>query len=193
MGRAGRHDAFSSDEELLAAYSRGSTAAAREIMDRHATGVLRLAAGMLGNRADAEDVTQEVMLRLWKIAPDWRAGRAKVSTWLWRVTVNLCMDRLRRAGRTRPAPDADPVDDGPAPAERLMEEERVKALYRGLAELPERQRTAVVLRHMEGMSNPDIAETLETSVEAVESLLTRGMRELRLRLGPRRDELGWKA
>lgn len=162
-------------------------------MDRHATGVLRLAAGMLGNRADAEDVTQEVMLRLWKLAPDWRAGRAKVSTWLWRVTVNLCMDRLRRARRTHPAADADPIDEGPAPADRLMERERVRALYQGLAELPERQRTAVVLRHIKGMSNPDIAETLETSVEAVESLLTRGMRELRLRLGPRRDDLGWEA
>ena len=193
MGRAGRHDAFPSDDELLAAYSRGSSAAARQIMERHGTGVLRLATRMLGNRADAEDVTQEVMLRLWKLAPDWRSGRAKVSTWLWRVTVNLCMDRLRRAGRTPPAADADPIDDGPAPADRLMERERVKALYRGLAGLPERQRTAVVLRHIEGMSNPDIAETLETSVEAVESLLTRGMRELRLRLGPRRDDLGWQA
>ena len=193
MGRAGRHDSFPSDDELLAAYARGSAEAAREIMDRHATGVLRLAAGMLANRADAEDVTQEVMLRLWKLAPDWRAGRAKVSTWLWRVTVNLCMDRLRKAGRTRPADDVDPIDDGPAPADRLMERERVKALYQGLAELPERQRAAVVLRHIEGMSNPDIAEILETTVEAVESLLTRGMRELRLLLGPRRGELGWEA
>lgn len=193
MGTAGRHGAFPSDDELLAAYARGSTEAAREIVDRHTAGVLRLAAGMLGNRADAEDVTQEVMLRLWKIAPDWRAGRAKVSTWLWRVTVNLCMDRLRRAGRTRTAADADPIDDSPAPADRLMERERVEALYRGLAELPERQRTAVVLRHIEGLSNPDIAETLETSVEAVESLLTRGMRQLRIRLGPRREDLGWEA
>ena len=146
-------------------------------MDRHATGVLRLAAGMLGNRADAEDVAQQVMLRHWKIASDWRRPGQGLD-----VAV---------AGHRQPV--HGPVAQGGRDADRLMEEERVKALYRGLAQLPERQRTAVVLRHIEGMSNPDIAATLETSVEAVESLLTRGMRELRLRLSPRRDELGWKA
>ena len=193
MGRAGRNGVFLSDEDLLGAYVRGDSAAASEIVDRYAAGVLRLAARMLGNSADAEEVAQEVMLRLWKFAPDWQPGRAKVSTWIWRVTVNHCTDRLRKAGSTSLDLTPELKDGGPSPSDRIMDSERVEALYRSLDELPERQRTAVVLRHIEGMSNPEVAGILETSVDAVESLLTRGMRELRRRLGPRRDELGWKA
>ena len=73
----------------------------------------------------------------------------------------------------------------------MIENQRLEVLYSALDALPERQRSAVVLRHIEGMSTPEIAEILETSVEAVESLLTRGLRELRRQLGHRREELGW--
>ena len=178
---------------MLAAYADGNPEAAREIIDRYAGGMLRLSTRMLGNHADAEEVTQEAMLRLWRIAPEWRSGQAKVSTWLWRVTVNLCTDRLRKATTASLDSVPEPEDHRPAEVDRMIGNQRIKALYSGLDQLPERQRTAVVLRHIEGMSNPEIAGVMETSVEAVESLLTRGMRQLRKILGPARTELGWTA
>ena len=182
-----------SDDDLLEAFVEGSPTAAAVIVDRHAPGVLRLAVRMLGNRADAEEVTQEVMLRLWQNAHRWQSGRAKLSTWLWRVTANLCTDRLRKARTTSIDAIPEPEDQGTPAVERVIENQRLEVLYSALDALPERQRSAVVLRHIEGMSNPEIAEILETSVEAVESLLTRGLRGLRRQLGHRREELGWTA
>jgi RNA polymerase sigma-70 factor (ECF subfamily) len=134
-------------------------------------------------------VAQEAMLRLWRLAPDWRDGEAQVATWLYRVASNLCIDRLRRrrerTGETLP----ETVDPAPAPIDRLAQEDRAAALQAALATLPDRQRLAVVLRHFEERSNPEIAATLDVSVEAVESLLARARRALAARLLPRRTEL----
>ena len=166
---------------------------------RHAPRVFALARRMLGETAEAEDVTQETMLRLWKIAPAWEAERAALATWLYRVASNLCIDRLRRrrhVGRhvgheagTGALPELP--DDGPGPECRLQARDRAEALAAALAALPERQRLAIVLRHIEERSNPETARILDTSVEAVESLLARARRDLAARLAPRRAELGF--
>ena len=180
-----------SDEELLAAYGRGEARAARVLTDRLLPGVWRTARRLLGDEAEAEDVAQEAMLRLWRIAPDWRAGEAKVSTWLYRVAVNLCTDRLRR--RRSVALDAvpEPEDGAPGAAAGLMQADRMAALDAALMALPERQRQAVVLRHLEGLANPEIAEIMALGVEAVESLTSRGKRNLAAALAGRRDDLGY--
>lgn len=180
-----------SDEALLAAYGRGEARAARVLTDRLLPGVWRTARRLLGDEAEAEDVAQEAMLRLWRIAPDWRAGEAKVSTWLYRVAVNLCTDRLRR--RRGVALDAvpEPEDGAPGAAAGLMEADRMAALDAALMALPERQRQAVVLRHLEGLANPEIAEIMALGVEAVESLTARGKRNLTAALAGRRDDLGY--
>jgi hypothetical protein len=102
-----------SDEALLAAYGRGEARAARALADRLLPGVWRTARRLLGDAAEAEDVAQEAMLRLWRIAPDWRAGEAKVSTWLYRVTVNLCTDRLRRRRGVALDAMSEPEDGAP--------------------------------------------------------------------------------
>ncbi|MGG7643685.1 RNA polymerase sigma factor [Rhodovulum sp. YNF3179] len=183
-------DADLSDDVLLLRYANGDGAAARVLTARHAPRVLGLAQRMLGDRAEAEDVTQEAMLRLWRRAPDWRQGEARLSTWLWRVTANLCTDRLRRRRGVALDSVPEPADAAPSADQRLMAADRVAALDRALAALPERQRLAVVLRHIEGASNPEIAETLDTSVEAVESLLARGRRALAAALGGEKEKLG---
>ncbi|TMV66653.1 sigma-70 family RNA polymerase sigma factor, partial [Thioclava sp. BHET1] len=85
-----------SDDALLLLYAGGDTEAARLLSSRLAPLCLRVAYRLLGDRAEAEDVTQEAMLRLWKIASDWRSGEAKVSTWIYRVVTNLCTDQLRK-------------------------------------------------------------------------------------------------
>ncbi len=185
-------DSETSDEVLLARYGAGDAVAARVLATRMVPRVTAFAARMLGgDRAEAEDVAQETMLRLWRIAPDWRAGEAKVSTWALRVASNLCTDRLRRRRGQDLDSIPEPEDRAPGVQAGMMQAERVAALDAALALLPERQRQAVVLRHIEGLSNPEIAGIMGIGTEAVESLTARGKRALAAALSGRRDELGY--
>ncbi len=183
-----------SNETLLVLYANGDPDAARLLTGRLAPRVLGYATRLLADRAEAEDVTQEAMLRLWRVAPDWRRGEAQVSTWLYRVVTNLVTDQ-RRARARRPAvtlDDAPEVADGGTSAVAgLIEADRMTALEAALAQLPERQRQAVVLRHIEGLTNPEIALVMSIGVEAVESLTARGKRALAAILAGRRQELGY--
>jgi RNA polymerase sigma-70 factor (ECF subfamily) len=176
------------DTELVARYAAGDQAAARLLTHRHAPRVFALARRMLGDTAEAEDVTQEAMLRLWRIAPEWEE-RAALGTWLYRVASNLCIDRLRRRRPTAEVPDLP--DERPGVLRGLEARDRAAALQAALARLPDRQRLAVLLRHFEDRSNPEIAAVLEVSVEAVESLLARARRALAADLADRRAELGY--
>lgn len=183
------------DEALLVLYANGDPGAARVLAMRLVPRLLAYAARLLGgDRAEAEDVVQETMLRLWKMAPDWRSGEAKVATWAFRVATNLCTDRRRALGRRGPVgldDEAPEVPDAaPGVEAALMANDRLSALEQALAALPERQRQAVVLRHIEGLANPEIAAIMGIGVEAVESLTARGKRALAALLSGRREELG---
>lgn len=179
------------DDALLVAFGNGDREAARALTARLAPRVLGYAARMLGDRAEAEDVVQEAMLRLWRTAPNWRLGEAKVSTWLYRVTANLCTDRLRRRRGVGLDAVPEPEDGRPSAEDGLQQAARMAALDHALAGLPERQRQAVILRHIEGLANPEIAEVMDIGVEAVESLTARGKRALAAALADRREELGF--
>ncbi|MGR3342322.1 MAG: RNA polymerase sigma factor [Paracoccaceae bacterium] len=181
-----------SDEALLVAFGNGDRHAARALTQRLTPRVLGYAARLLGDRAEAEDVTQDAMLRLWRIAPDWRQGEAKITTWLYRVVSNLCTDRLRRRRSVGLDAVSEPVDDAPSAGELMVEDQRQAALQQALLDLPNRQRQAVVLRHIEGVANPEIAQAMDISVEAVESLTARGKRALAQALAGRREELGYQ-
>ncbi len=180
-----------SDEALLVLYANGDPVAARVLTARLAPRALGFASRMLADRAEAEDVTQEALLRLWRIAPDWRQGEARISTWLYRVVANLCTDRLRRRVPLALDAVAEPEDDAPGALAGMIEADRAAALQAALARLPDRQREAVVLRHLEGLSNPEIAEVMGIGIEAVESLTARGKRALAVALARRRGELGY--
>lgn len=183
------------DEEaaLLAAFASGDRQAAAQLTARLGPRTFGLALRLLGDRSEAEDVAQEAMLRLWRIAPDWRHGEARVSTWLYRVTLNLVTDRRRRARGRMAALDevAEPADPAPGAARRMLDAQRHDALQVALMQLPERQREAVVLRHIEELANPEIAGIMEISTEAVESLTARGKRALAAILAGQRAELGY--
>ncbi|MCG6882964.1 MAG: RNA polymerase sigma factor [Silicimonas sp.] len=183
------------DAALLVAYANGDSAAGRDLLSRLAPRLFGYAARVLGDHAEAEDVVQETMLRLWRIAPEWRQGEAQVSTWVYRVAVNLCTDRLRRR-RTRGQVDidavAEPASDMASAVEAMTEKDRADALQAALDTLPERQRQAVVLRHIEGLANAEIAEIMDIGIEAVESLTARGKRALKAVLSGRKEELGYE-
>ncbi len=182
------------DDVLLQRYAAGDRLAARALTLRLTPVVFAQAYRSLGNQADAEDVTQEALMRLWRQAPEWRVGEAKVTTWLYRVTANLCTDRLRRRGKTGPALDeiAEPEDPKPGVETVLQDKARVSALELAMSGLPDRQREAVSLRHIEELSNPEIADRLQVSVEAVESLVSRAKRALKAALTDQKDALGYK-
>jgi RNA polymerase sigma-70 factor, ECF subfamily len=177
--------------DLLARVANGDRQAAEALTDLIAPRLLRFAARMLGDLTEAEDVTQEAMLRLWRMAPDWQDGGAQPSTWVFRVASNLCTDRLRRR---RPHTEAgiDLPDPGQSQDARLMQQTRARALETALQALPERQRQAVILRHLEGLTNPEIAAIMMVGVEAVESLTARGKRNLSAILAGQRDALGYE-
>jgi len=157
---------------------------------RFTPGGVAHAQGVVGDAAEGEDVAQEAMMRLWRVAPEWRSGEAQVSTWLYRVVANLCTDRLRKRRTVAIDSVPEPVDPRLSADASLQQQERAAALHEALLHLPDRQRQAVVLRHIEGLTNPQIATILGVGVEAVESLTARGKRALgRLLLG-RRAELG---
>lgn len=184
-----------SDEALLVLYANGDRGAARMLTLRLTPRVLSYATRVLGERTEAEDIAQDAMLRLWRVAGVWRQGEARVSTWLYRVVTNLCTDRLRaRRRRATAALDTTPevADATPGVEARLIATDRLSALEAALAALPDRQRQAVVLRHIEGLPNPEIAEVMGIGVEAVESLTARGKRMLAARLSGRRAELGYE-
>ena len=181
-----------SDEALLVLYANGDPGAARALTLRLTPRVLGFAARMLSDRTEAEDVAQEAMLRLWRMAPDWQQGEARVATWLYRVASNLCLDRLRRSRPRGLCDVAEPEDTTPGVISRMIEADRVLALDAALAALPDRQRQAVVLRHIEGLSNPEIAAVMDIGVEAVESLVARGKKGLAALLSGRRAELGYE-
>ncbi len=184
-----------SDDALLVLYANGDPDAARLLAQRLVPRVLGYASRVLADRTEAEDVAQEAMMRLWRMAPDWRHDEAKVSTWLYRVVTNLCTDRLRtRTRRRTEALDAvaEPEDGAVSVVAAMIEADRMAALHAALSGLPDRQREAVVLRHMEGLTNPEIAEIMQIGVEAVESLTARGKRALTVALSGKREALGYE-
>jgi RNA polymerase sigma-70 factor (ECF subfamily) len=176
-----------SDEALMARVARGDEAAYRLLTRRHVPVMLGLARRILGNTADAEDVAQEAMLRVWTHAPRWQP-LALFRTWLTRVVVNLCLDRKRRAPWVELDAAGEIVDPARGPGEQAERVERDRLVTAAIAELPARQRTAIVLTYGDGMSNAQVAEILDTTVSAVETLLVRGKQNLRRALDRVIDE-----
>jgi RNA polymerase sigma-70 factor (ECF subfamily) len=170
------------DAELIERVGRQDPAAVRSLVARKLPRLLALAMRMLGDRMEAEDVAQEVFVRIWKQASLWREGDAKFDTWIHRVALNLCYDRLR--GRREDPRDelpevADPSALPDARLEARAQDERVRA---ALAALPARQREALVLCYYQEMSTIDAAALMGITVDALESLLARARRNLRAQL-----------
>jgi RNA polymerase sigma-70 factor (ECF subfamily) len=170
------------DAELVARVGRGDRAAAAQLMSRHLPKMLSLARRMLSDSAEAEDAVQDAFMRLWTHAARWQPGKAKFETWLYRVTLNKCFDRLRRRPTLAIEAAMEVPDPTPGPAASLENAAMAEQIEAAIAALPERQRAAIQLCHFQECGNIEAAEILGISVEALESLLARGRRALRIRL-----------
>lgn len=166
----------------MAAVAEHDEAAFALLIDRHLKGLRSFLYRTCGNAADAEEFAQETFLRLWRQAHRWQPGRVRFTTWLYRIGRNLAIDGFRKHREQPIAVLPDAVDEGDA-LDTALERTRLQTRVRGaIGQLPERQRTALLLCHYQGMSNPDAALVLEVSVDALESLLSRARRTLKLTL-----------
>ncbi|HEY6336564.1 MAG TPA: RNA polymerase sigma factor [Alphaproteobacteria bacterium] len=183
-----------SDEVLVARTAKGDGDAFRVLMERHVRRGLRLAMRIMGNASDADEIVQDAFLRLWTKAETWQPGRGKFTTWFFRILVNLCLDRRRRASPLPLESAGDPADPRPSALAKIYDDEVGLAVRRAIGELPERQRAALVLCYYEEMSNLEAAEALSISVSALEALLVRARRTLKTKLaslgalGPKEEE-----
>lgn len=176
--RAGRNLKSAGDAELLLAAARRDAAAFGEIVSRYFQPVFRVTARMTGGHADTDDITQEAFLKLWRNPGQVREAGA-LKGWLMRVAANGAIDRSR--GRIHA--DIETVPEIADPLARtgagIDREAAAREVERRIAALPERQRMALALVYYEGLSNIETAAIMETSIEAVESLLARARRGLR--------------
>lgn len=175
-------DADDPDAGLIERVGRGEAAATRMFVAAKLPRVLGLATRLLRDAGDAEDVAQEAFVRAWRTAATWQPGRARFDTWLHTVVLNLCRDRLRRRRDVSGDPVREPADPAPDAEALLLEAERGRRVAAAIADLPDRQREAVLLVHYQDLSGAEAAAALEVSADALESLLARGRRTLRARL-----------
>ena len=158
-----------SDEALMARVARGDERAFQLLSRRHLPAMLGLARRILGNAADAEDVAQEAFMRVWTHAPRWQP-LAQFRTWLTRVVVNLCLDRKRRAPWVGLEAAGEIVDPRPVPARRQKATSVGECSRRRSTNFPRASAARSCSPTREGMSNAQVAEILDTSVSAVETL-----------------------
>ena len=177
---------YASEADLIARAAAGDSRAVQTIVNTHMPRIYALARRTLGQDQEAEDVTQEAFLRAWKALPDWEP-RAKFSTWLHRVTLNLCRDRLRKKRETIMEEPPEMVDASLRPDQQLARSQSQMALQDAINALPDRQREAITLCGLQELTNIEAAEIMDVSVEAMESLLSRARRGLKAALKTRED------
>ena len=182
-----------SSEELMAKIAKGGEDAFEILVNRHQTSILNLTYRFIGNRTQAEDLAQEVFIKVWQAAKSYEP-KAKFTTWIYRITANLCFNELKSARRkkwfsfsqsdedSRAAVEESLADSAPSAEDILLQKERSRQISNALQSLPENQRMALILKRYDGLSYQEIAQVIGRSVSAVESLLVRAKRTLQEKL-----------
>jgi|SRR5579871_3941106 len=188
---------LATDEELVARATTGDLESFNQLVSRWERPIYALAYRTLGREEEARDVVQEAFLRAFRGLKGFK-GEAKFSSWLYRITLNLCRDWLRRERRAPlvQAPEGvDPVDmaDAQASPEQSVEElvadrEMSAAVAKAMAELPEEQRVAIMLKEYHGLTFQEIADQLNCPLSTVKTRLYQGLSVLRRRLERRQEE-----
>lgn len=185
-----RRESDINELELLAKVAQGDRTAFKALFDSHSSYVYNVCYRMLGNAADAEEISQDVFLTLWQKAKSVR-GDAKISTWLHRVAINKSINHRKRGGvfsRIKQIMSIDteevslaeqlPAPEAERPDMKLETREAGEQLASLMAELPDRQREIYLLHKLEGLSYKEISEEMELSLSSVESLMHRAKQNL---------------
>mgnify|MGYP002623197466 CR=1 FL=1 len=186
------------DVQLMLALQQGDLAAFDELFRKHFAGVVRFATRFVASRARAEELAQDVFLRLYKTRASYEP-RARFKTWLFRMVNNACVSELRSADRRRRARTPDGAGDpdaaleaalpaAPSSESEILGDETVAMLQRAVGDLPEQQRAALLLTRSEGLSYEEVADTLGCSVGAVKSLIHRATTTLASRVRAAEEE-----
>lgn len=170
---------------LVRQAARGDAAAFELLMRQHEGRMYAVALRMCGNREDAQDCTQEAMLRIFRALHNFK-GQSSFSTWVYRVTMNTCLDELRRR-KVRTSTSLDslldtgwaPTDESDTPEHHSLRSEQRRMLEKAIASLPEDMKAAIVLRDIQGFSYDEIAAILEANVGTIKSRISRGREKLR--------------
>ena len=187
--RSGPWPDAAEDRILLARVARQDRQAFRALADRHVGAILALARRMLRDDAEAEDVAQETLLRLWRAGETLDLGSHGLRPWLRRVASNLCIDRVRGSKRTVVVDELPEVADPPRQMAGLIEDDLAKRVDQAMKALPERQRLALTLFHHEGLeSRSRWGTSWEFQTRPSKSLLSRARRSLKAAL-----ESEWKS
>ncbi len=177
------------DRELMRRVVARDSSAFALLTERHTQAALGLAQRIVRNTADAEDVVQESLTRLWIFADRWDSS-ARFSSWFYRIVANQAISRVRRkTSETLDAVD-EPSDASPGPHEQVAGREIGEAIADAIGRLPARQRAAIALCYDHGMSCAEAADAMDMSVGTMESLLFRARRSLREWLAPLNADLG---
>lgn len=175
-----QHD--SDDVALMTAIANGDRDAFQVFLSRHLTAVVQFARRYLTSKSDAEDIAQETFFRVWQKASSWTPSGFSPRSWLYRITYNLCIDEIRRRPTTEDSTN-NTFEHATASLETTIENtSRLEQIVHTLMLLPERQQTAISLCALQGLSNKEAAAVMDISIEALESLLSRGRRQLRSQL-----------
>lgn len=175
----------SHEDKLISRAVAGDGAAFSELMTMHEKRMYAVALRMCANREDAQDCLQDAMLRVYRSIGGFK-GQSSFSTWVYRITMNTCLDELRRR-KTRSASSLDtmleggwsPTDGENGPEKQAVASEQRRVLNSAIADLPEDMRSAIVLRDVQGFSYEEIAEMLEVNIGTIKSRISRGREKLR--------------
>lgn len=176
------------EQKLIERASGGDPAAFNTLMAAHEKRMYAVALRMFANREDAQDCLQEAMLRIYRSIGNFK-GQSSFATWVYRITMNSCLDELRRK-KNKQSTSLDglldqgwaPADEGAAPEKHAMRSELRRELKRAIHELPEDMRSAVILRDVQGFSYEEIAQVLNVNVGTVKSRISRAREKLRGKL-----------
>lgn len=169
------------DDELMNAICNGDQSAYKTVVKQHLPAISHYAFRLLGNKKDTEDITQETFLKLWLNANSWRPDKGKVTTWLHRIAHNLCIDYLRKHSKVQTQEDFEevPTSDLDDSTNGSSNTDKMQILDQALMQLPESQRSAIMLCAVQNFSNKEAADIMAISVKALESTVARGKRSLR--------------
>ena len=186
----GGEEVRAADARLAEGVARGDAAALRALTQRCLPRVHGVAVRLLRDREEAEDVAQETFMKVWRKIAQYDPDRARLETWVTRIAMNACYDRLRKKRESQISEDApEPVDGAVSVENRLAGEDALSQVRAAVDILPERQKTALQLCHFQDHTNIEAAQIMEISVEALESLLARARRALKAQLAADRQEL----